>query len=91
MILQLKTGRLDAGYFRDKFGVDILDEWRDVWQQYDDEGYFDSTATASRSRARACCASTACCRPSSSRSIRGCGTHERANREMSFVSPLRLC
>ena len=29
MILQLKTGQLDAGYFRDKFGVDILDEFRE--------------------------------------------------------------
>ncbi len=34
MILQLKTGCLDAGYFRNKFGVEILDDWRDVWQQY---------------------------------------------------------
>ena len=34
MILQLKTGHLDAGYFRDKFGVEILDEWRDVWQEH---------------------------------------------------------
>ena len=39
MILQLKTGRLDAAYFRDKFGVDILDHWRDVWQQHADDGY----------------------------------------------------
>lgn len=37
MILLLKTGRLDAGYFRDKFGVEILDEWPDVWRQYQDE------------------------------------------------------
>jgi oxygen-independent coproporphyrinogen III oxidase len=37
MILQLKTGHLDAGYFRDKFGVEILNEWRDVWQQYVDD------------------------------------------------------
>ena len=34
MILQLKTGKLDAGYFRDKFGVEILDEWNDVWRQF---------------------------------------------------------
>jgi oxygen-independent coproporphyrinogen-3 oxidase len=34
MILQLKTGRLDAGYFRDKFGTDIQAEWRDVWNRY---------------------------------------------------------
>ena len=41
MILQLKTGRLDVGYFRDKFGVDILDDWRDAWQQFHDEGLLD--------------------------------------------------
>jgi oxygen-independent coproporphyrinogen-3 oxidase len=34
MILQLKTGQLDAGYFRRKFGVEILEAWRDVWQEY---------------------------------------------------------
>ncbi|HEX3997751.1 MAG TPA: coproporphyrinogen-III oxidase family protein [Pirellulales bacterium] len=38
MILQLKTGRLDAGYFRDKFGVEILDQWRDVWEQHQADG-----------------------------------------------------
>ncbi len=41
MILQLKTGRLDAGYFRDKFGVDIRDEWRDVWNAHAAEGYLE--------------------------------------------------
>lgn len=39
MILQLKTGEIDAGYFRDKFGVEVLDEWRDVWQEYIGDGY----------------------------------------------------
>lgn len=34
MILQLKKGWLDAGYFREKFGVEILDEWRDAWNEY---------------------------------------------------------
>lgn len=37
MILQLKKGWLDAGYFRDKFGVEILDEWRDSWNEYAEE------------------------------------------------------
>jgi oxygen-independent coproporphyrinogen-3 oxidase len=37
MILQLKTGRLDAAYFRDKFGTDILAEWQDVWRRYADD------------------------------------------------------
>jgi oxygen-independent coproporphyrinogen-3 oxidase len=39
VILQLKTGGLDAAYFRTKFGVEILDEWRDVWREYTDDGY----------------------------------------------------
>jgi oxygen-independent coproporphyrinogen-3 oxidase len=39
MILQLKTGRLDASYFRHKFDVDIIDHWRRAWQQFADEGY----------------------------------------------------
>ncbi|MEX2185817.1 MAG: coproporphyrinogen-III oxidase family protein [Pirellulales bacterium] len=34
MILQLKTGRLDVGYFRDKFGVDIIEHWADAWRRY---------------------------------------------------------
>lgn len=34
MILQLKKGWLDAGYFRDKFNVEILEEWREVWDSY---------------------------------------------------------
>ena len=39
MILQLKTGRLDASYFRDKFGVDILDHWRAEFQQHADDEF----------------------------------------------------
>jgi oxygen-independent coproporphyrinogen-3 oxidase len=39
MILLLKTGRLDAGYFRQKFGVEIVNEWRDVWNGYIADGY----------------------------------------------------
>ena len=38
LILNLKTGRLDAGYFRDKFGVEIVEHWSDVWQQHVAEG-----------------------------------------------------
>jgi oxygen-independent coproporphyrinogen-3 oxidase len=32
MILQTKLGRIDAGYFRDKFGVDILSQFRPEFQ-----------------------------------------------------------
>jgi oxygen-independent coproporphyrinogen-3 oxidase len=38
MILQLKTGRLDAGYFRQKFGVEIVADWHDAWHQFQAEG-----------------------------------------------------
>jgi oxygen-independent coproporphyrinogen III oxidase len=39
MILLLKRGYLDASYFRDKFGVDIIDHWADAWRRYVDIGY----------------------------------------------------
>jgi len=39
LILQLKTGSVEAGYFRRKFGVEILDEWHDVWQAHAGDGY----------------------------------------------------
>jgi oxygen-independent coproporphyrinogen-3 oxidase len=37
LILQLKTGYLDVAYFRDKFGADILGQWREVWEEYERE------------------------------------------------------
>lgn len=37
MILQLKRGYLDVAYFRRKFGVDIVEHWREQWQNYADE------------------------------------------------------
>lgn len=33
MVLQLKTGRLNTGYFLQKFGVDIWEEFRPVYQR----------------------------------------------------------
>ena len=38
MILHLKKGYLDAAYFQSKFGVDIIDEWRDEWSGFQEEG-----------------------------------------------------
>jgi oxygen-independent coproporphyrinogen-3 oxidase len=38
MILQLKKGYLDADYFRQKFGAEIVDQWRGQWQTYADQG-----------------------------------------------------
>jgi oxygen-independent coproporphyrinogen III oxidase len=39
MILQLKTGGIDAGYFRQKFGEEILGEFREGFQSLVEEGY----------------------------------------------------
>src|SRR4029079_16293062 len=38
MILQLKKGYLDVSYFRRKFGVEILDEWREQWMAHQGDG-----------------------------------------------------
>jgi oxygen-independent coproporphyrinogen-3 oxidase len=39
MILQLKTGGLDAGYFRRKFGADILERFADGFAQLEEGGF----------------------------------------------------
>lgn len=41
MILQLKKGYLDASYFRGKFQVEIVDEWKAVWDDYVAAGYVE--------------------------------------------------
>src|SRR5262249_39786554 len=38
MILQLKTGRLDATYFRRKFGADVLAEFTEPYEHLASEG-----------------------------------------------------
>jgi oxygen-independent coproporphyrinogen-3 oxidase len=43
MILQLKTGRLDTSYFQHKFGVDILDTFRDGFEELEQEGHLTRT------------------------------------------------
>jgi oxygen-independent coproporphyrinogen-3 oxidase len=52
MILQMKKGYLDPAYFYRKFGIDIVDQWRDQWQEYVDEGFLnlikDPTGAVSR-------------------------------------------
>jgi oxygen-independent coproporphyrinogen-3 oxidase len=38
-ILQLKTGRLEVGYFRRKFGTDVIDEFRTPLEELDADGF----------------------------------------------------
>lgn len=39
LILLLKRGYLEIDYFLDKFGVNIWDEYQDVWSEYVSEGF----------------------------------------------------
>jgi oxygen-independent coproporphyrinogen-3 oxidase len=41
MILLLKRGFLDAGYFRKKFGEEILEQFGQAWQRYVHDGYIE--------------------------------------------------
>jgi oxygen-independent coproporphyrinogen-3 oxidase len=44
MILQLKTGRLDRGYFQKKFGTDIREAFAEAFDQLADAGFLTQTA-----------------------------------------------
>jgi oxygen-independent coproporphyrinogen-3 oxidase len=46
LVLQLKKCRIAPSYFQEKFGVDIRDEWADVWRRYEGDGLvtFDEDA-----------------------------------------------
>jgi oxygen-independent coproporphyrinogen III oxidase len=41
LVLQLKRGRLDVARLREKFGVDPLAEWADVWDRLLAEGHLE--------------------------------------------------
>jgi oxygen-independent coproporphyrinogen-3 oxidase len=41
MVLQLKTGMLDTGYFRQKFGVDVWNEFRSVYERLEDKSLLE--------------------------------------------------
>jgi len=44
LILLLKRGYLEVDYFQKKYGVDILDHWKSVWEEYQQEGYLSISA-----------------------------------------------
>ncbi|MBM3993954.1 MAG: coproporphyrinogen III oxidase family protein [Planctomycetes bacterium] len=46
MMLQLKTGRLQADYFRTKFGTDIVGAFADGWSQLQEDGFLTVTPSA---------------------------------------------
>ncbi|HEX3601199.1 MAG TPA: coproporphyrinogen-III oxidase family protein [Lacipirellulaceae bacterium] len=48
MILQLKRGYLSVPYFIKKYEVDILEQWPDVWADYEHEGHCQIDREAGR-------------------------------------------
>jgi oxygen-independent coproporphyrinogen-3 oxidase len=44
LILQLKTGRLDTGYFQAKFGVDVLQDFSDAFRELETHGFVTLSA-----------------------------------------------
>ena len=46
LILQLKLGRITAAYFRDKFGVDILEKFRPAFDRLEKRGMLSRTRAA---------------------------------------------
>jgi oxygen-independent coproporphyrinogen-3 oxidase len=48
MILQLKTGRIETPYFKDKFGTDVLTEFRPAFEKLQGEGWLTIEPTAAR-------------------------------------------
>lgn len=45
VILQLKMGRLDPAYFHNKFGIDIVDHWSEVWDDLKERGLAGVTSS----------------------------------------------
>ncbi len=43
VVLLLKTGHLDVGYFRDKYNVDIRDEFRAAFEKLESDGWLSVT------------------------------------------------
>jgi oxygen-independent coproporphyrinogen-3 oxidase len=43
LVLQLKTGRIEAAYFRRKFGVEVIDEFSQAWSELEKRGVAETT------------------------------------------------
>ncbi len=39
LILLLKRGYLETDYFQEKFGVNIVEHWQSIWEEYQQAGY----------------------------------------------------
>jgi len=41
MVLQLKTGSIDTGYFQKKYGVDVWNEFRPVYEELEEKSLLE--------------------------------------------------
>ena len=41
MVLQLKTGSIDTGYFQKKYGVDVWNEFRPVYEELEENSLLE--------------------------------------------------
>jgi oxygen-independent coproporphyrinogen-3 oxidase len=41
MVLQLKTGSIDTGYFQQKYGVDVWNEFRPVYEDLEEKSVLE--------------------------------------------------
>jgi len=85
-MLQLKTGRLDPAYFRQKFKTDILATFGDSFAKLEHDGFLHVAPGEINLTRSACCKSTVCCRRFSSRNIAARGILRPLRRESGFAS-----
>ena len=86
IVLQLKTGSLDAGYFRTKFGVEITTEFAPAFAKLQRDGWLTVTGDRVETTPPGYCKSTATCRCSSTPSTSARGTRERSSETWSSPS-----
>ena len=76
VILQLKRGSIQPGYFAAKFGVDVLARFDDAWQSLSRDGYLaEATGDRIALTREGCCASIRCCSDSFCPSMWGVRVH----------------
>lgn len=45
MVLQLKTGSIELSYFQNKFGVNVLEEFKPIFEQLEGNGFAEKDPT----------------------------------------------
>ncbi len=77
MILKLKKGYLDIPHFRQRYGVDIVERWRSVWEEYRQAGWLNWDDSKIELTMEGCFGPMDFCRRFSKAIFRGFAIHER--------------